>query len=115
MRSRPATRSILKRSVSSSICTSTEIYVRRAKIRWVVYEGKGIEKRGGKHTEDLIWFSKAKCEVVLLHQLAVLLGTFPAHLGRGGKLSGSRENVVRDRCDVSVAVAECLDSCEMRW
>jgi hypothetical protein len=74
-----------------------------------------MEKRVGKHTEDLIWLSKAKCEVVLLHQLAVLLGTFPAHLGRGGKLSGSRENVVRDRCDVSVAVAECLDSCEMHW
>jgi len=53
-------------------------------MRWVVHGGKRKEETVEKHTEDLIWFSEGKCEVVLLHQLAILLGAFPAHLGGGG-------------------------------
>ena len=33
----------------------------------------------GNLTENLIWFAEAKCQRVLLHELAVLLGSFAAH------------------------------------
>lgn len=33
-----------------------------------------------RHTEDLIGFAKAESQIILVHQLAVLLGTFGPHV-----------------------------------
>ena len=45
----------------------------------------------GGRTEDLVGLTKAECEIVLLHQLAVLFRAFAAHPFNGRELSMSSE------------------------
>lgn len=33
----------------------------------------------GVDTQDLIWFAEAKCHLILMHELAILLGAFGPH------------------------------------
>jgi hypothetical protein len=54
------------------------------------FESVGISNHIGvdKH---LVWFSKAKCEPILVHQLSILLRPLPTHFGVGGKMSDDAE------------------------
>ena len=43
------------------------------------------------HTEHLIWFAESKCQLILVHELAVLFGSFGPHVGDLLELNNGEE------------------------
>lgn len=64
------------------------------------------------HTEYLVWFSKAKCEAILLHDLAILLCSFGPHCCGFSGLRGRRDYVQpEDACVEGISGASCRTLC----